>query len=64
MRVALSIPDGLFKQAEAAAKEMNVSRSQLYAMALAQHLEFTGEGAMAEALKNSSSHVDSRLKED
>jgi metal-responsive CopG/Arc/MetJ family transcriptional regulator len=38
MRVPLSIPDDLFEEADAAAKQMNVSRSNLYAIALTEYL--------------------------
>lgn len=36
MKTAISIPDALFDSAEALATELGVSRSQLYATALAQ----------------------------
>jgi hypothetical protein len=38
MKVALSIPDDLFKSAELLAKRLGVSRSRLYATALADFL--------------------------
>jgi metal-responsive CopG/Arc/MetJ family transcriptional regulator len=38
MKVALSIPDHLFESAETLAKRMGVSRSSLYAAALADYV--------------------------
>ena len=38
MKVALSIPDELFETAETVSKRLGVSRSRLYAMALAEFL--------------------------
>lgn len=39
MKVAISLPDPVFAAAERLAGELHVSRSQLYAQALAQYLE-------------------------
>lgn len=36
MRVTISLPDGLFKSADALAKELDIPRSQLYARALGE----------------------------
>lgn len=38
MKIALSIPDALFNSAEALGKRLGVSRSRLYAMALADYV--------------------------
>lgn len=38
MKVALSIPDELFESAESLAKRLRVSRSRLYATALADYV--------------------------
>jgi hypothetical protein len=38
MKTAVSIPDDLFRKAEAAARRLRVSRSQLYAKAIAELL--------------------------
>lgn len=38
MKIALSIPDGLFESAETLAKRLGVSRSRLYAAALAEYV--------------------------
>jgi len=39
MKTAVSLPDELFRKAEAAALELRVSRSRLYATAIAEFLE-------------------------
>ena len=39
MKTAISVPDDLFRTAEAAARRLRVSRSKLYATALADFLE-------------------------
>jgi hypothetical protein len=39
METAISVPDELFERAEAIAKTLHVSRSELYARALSNYLE-------------------------
>ena len=39
MKTAISIPDDVFKDAEQAAKKLGVSRSELYASAVAEFIE-------------------------
>ena len=39
MKTAISLPDDLFRVAEAAARRLRVSRSQLYATALSEFLD-------------------------
>lgn len=39
MKTAISLPDDLFRLAEAAARRLRISRSQLYATAIAEFLE-------------------------
>lgn len=39
MKTAISLPDELFAQAEAEARRMKVSRSELYSKALAEFLQ-------------------------
>jgi metal-responsive CopG/Arc/MetJ family transcriptional regulator len=41
MEIAVSLPDELFASAEAAARELRVTRSELYAKAIAEFLERT-----------------------
>lgn len=39
MKIAISIPDDLFEKAEELAERLEVSRSQLYARAIAEYAE-------------------------
>jgi metal-responsive CopG/Arc/MetJ family transcriptional regulator len=39
MKTAVSLPDEIFRQAEAVAKRMRVSRSQLYTTAISEYLD-------------------------
>ncbi len=39
MKTSVSMPDDLFQQAEAAARRLRVSRSELYATAIAEFLK-------------------------
>ena len=50
MKTAVSIPDDLFRLAEAAARRMKISRSQLYAKAIAELLNRQQETAVTERL--------------
>jgi metal-responsive CopG/Arc/MetJ family transcriptional regulator len=50
MKITVSIPDRIFRAAERAARRMKVSRSELYAKALANFLEAREERAITEAL--------------
>ncbi|MBI4559919.1 MAG: hypothetical protein HY706_20200 [Candidatus Hydrogenedentes bacterium] len=50
MKVAVSIPDKLFKTAECATRQLGISRSTLYQRALAEFLAQHEERAVTEAL--------------
>jgi hypothetical protein len=50
MKTAVSVPDELFRQAEAAARRLRVSRSQLYATAVAEFLNRQNSHAVTEKL--------------
>ena len=50
MKVAISLPDPVFDAAERMARELKVSRSQLYAEALAAFLAERGSTAVTEQL--------------
>jgi metal-responsive CopG/Arc/MetJ family transcriptional regulator len=50
MKTTVSLPDDLFRQAEAAAKKLRVSRSHLYAKAIAEFLESRGSESVTERL--------------
>lgn len=50
MKIAISVPDPVFEAAEALARELKVSRSELYARALSAYLETRGAAAVTEKL--------------
>jgi len=50
MKTAVSVPDELFRQADAAARQLRVSRSQFYATAIAEFLERQQDRAVTERL--------------
>ena len=50
MKTAISIPDDVFKEAELAAKRLGVSRSELYANAVAEFIERYRREGMTEKL--------------
>jgi len=39
MKTAVSLPDEIFRQAEATAKKLRISRSKLYASAISEYLD-------------------------
>ena len=50
MKTAASVPDDLFRLAEAAARRLRVSRSQLYATAISEFLNRQQSNAVTERL--------------
>lgn len=50
MKTAISIPDPVFRSAEKAAKRLNLSRSQLYAAAVAAYVRRHAASSVTEAL--------------
>ena len=50
MKTAISIPDGLYRDAERMAAQLRRSRSRLYADALREYLARHGSGAITDAL--------------
>ena len=52
MKTAVSIPDELFRKAEAAARRLRVSRSQLYATAIAELLNRQQRDAITDRLND------------
>jgi metal-responsive CopG/Arc/MetJ family transcriptional regulator len=50
VKTAVSLPDDLFQMAEAAARRLRVSRSELYAQAIAEFLKQREEGTVTERL--------------
>ena len=50
MKTAVSLPDDLFRLAEAAARRLRISRSQLYATAISEYLDREQKDAVTERL--------------
>jgi len=50
MKVAISLPDPLFRSAETLARKLGKSRSQLYAEAIAEYVGARGARALTEKL--------------
>jgi metal-responsive CopG/Arc/MetJ family transcriptional regulator len=61
MKTAVSVPDDLFRLAETAARRLHVSRSQLYATALAEYLERETAASITDRLNQVYSDLDSKL---
>lgn len=66
MKVAISLPDPLFRAAETLARKLKKSRSQLYAEAIAEYVGARGAAALTARLDavygKESSEVDPALK--
>ena len=62
MKVALSIPDDLFETAETVGKRLGVSRSRLYATALAEFLSKHRGRKVTERLNTVYATEESRLE--
>jgi len=52
MKTAVSLPDHLFRMAEVTARRLQVSRSELYARAIAEFLEGQQGNAITERLND------------
>ena len=61
MKTAVSLPEDLFLLAEATAKKLRVSRSQLYAKAIAEFLEHAQSDYVTERLNEIYSSEPARL---
>ena len=61
MKVAVSIPDALFRRAERLARRRKMSRSQLYAAALERLVDLEDDGQITRRLDAVYSAQDSRL---
>lgn len=59
MKIAISVPDPLFKAADALARKRKVSRSQLYSEAVSAYLGSHGAEAIREQLNAVYAQVDS-----
>jgi hypothetical protein len=61
MKTAVSVPDELFRQAEAEAKKLRISRSKLYSTALSEFLDRKRSKSITERLNEVYSKQDSKL---
>jgi predicted transcriptional regulator len=60
MKTAVSLPDEIFKQAEATAKKLRMSRSRLYANAISEYLKRHRDDSITERLNQVYSKHDSK----
>ena len=61
MKTAISLPDPLFAEAEQVAKRLRISRSKLYATAIAQFLKQHGSRGVTERLNEVYAKEESKL---
>jgi len=61
VKTAISLPEDLFRRAESAARKLKMSRSQLYATALAEYLERRKTSNITERLNRIYSRESSEL---
>ncbi len=61
MKTAVSLPDEIFRQAEATAKKLRISRSKLYASAISEYLDRHRAESVTERLNQVYSEQDSKL---
>lgn len=59
MKIAISVPDPIFKAADTLARRLKKSRSQLYSEAVAAYLGAVGANAVREQLDAVYAHQDS-----
>jgi metal-responsive CopG/Arc/MetJ family transcriptional regulator len=62
MKTAISLPDGLFESADALARRLGVSRSELYATAVAEFLAKHQDSKVTERLDQIYAQQPSRLE--
>ena len=62
MKTAISVPDEVFNRAEAAARKLNVSRSELYSRAVAAFVEQYEQKGVTAALDEVYAREDSALE--
>lgn len=61
MKTAISLPDGIFHEAERLAKRLKKSRSELYQEAVAEYVARHEPEAITEAMNDVSAQMDTRL---
>ena len=64
MKTAISIPDGLFAAADRIAKQLGISRSELYAKAVTAFLAQNGQVGVTEKLNTIYGAEDQRIELD
>ncbi len=62
MKTAISLPDGIFREAERLARRLKKSRSQLYQEAVAEYVARHAPEAITEAMNDLAAKVDTRLE--
>jgi len=62
MKTAISVPDDVFRRAEAAARKLGMSRSELYSRAVQTFLEQHEQGDVTAALDALYGEVDGALE--
>lgn len=62
MKTAISLPDQLFRSGDALAKRLGVSRSELYARALAEYLAKNRSDRITDRLNAVAAAEDTRLE--
>ena len=63
MKIAISVPDPIFRAAENLARQLKLSRSQLYSDAVARYLSSRGADAVTTQLNAVYSSTSSRIEE-
>ena len=61
MKTAISLPDGIFREAERLAKRLKKSRSELYREAVVEYVARHEPEAITDAMNEVSAQVDTRL---
>jgi metal-responsive CopG/Arc/MetJ family transcriptional regulator len=61
VKTAVSLPDDLFQSAEAAARRLRVSRSELYAKAIAEYLKQQDDSSITARLNEVYSRQEAKL---
>jgi metal-responsive CopG/Arc/MetJ family transcriptional regulator len=61
MKTAVSLPDEIFRQAEATAKKLRISRSKLYASAISEYLDRHRADSVTERLNAFYEHNPSEI---
>ncbi|MDJ0729032.1 MAG: hypothetical protein QNJ33_03480 [Crocosphaera sp.] len=61
MKTAISIPDNIFTEAEELAKKLQISRSELYTLAITAYLKNSLSSQITEKLDQVYQDIDSKL---